>query len=116
MKKFNPKEVLQQFDNDYDLFETVVDQFNEELPKYVKQLAVACEKENWKEVYQIAHKIHGAAANFLENPVREISKQMEVLAQRNQTGGLVELSTHLETHAEELLATLNKIKSLRAAS
>jgi HPt (histidine-containing phosphotransfer) domain-containing protein len=115
MKKINAREVLEQFDNDTELFKTVVDQFNEELPRYVKQLSEACEKKNWKEVHQLAHKIHGAAANFLENPVRELSKQMEVLAQRNQTGGLQELSKHLETHSKELLTHLKKMKTTKAA-
>ena len=116
MKKFNPQDVLEQFGNDMELFETVVEQFNEELPRYVKQLTDACEKENWQEVYKMAHKIHGAAANFLENPVREISKQMEVLAKRNQTGGLQELATHLESHAKEFLNTLNTMRTTKAAS
>jgi hypothetical protein len=37
MKKINAREVLEQFDNDTELFKTVVDQFNEELPRYVKR-------------------------------------------------------------------------------
>lgn len=116
MKKLNLQEVLTQFDNDTELFKTVVDQLSEELPKYVKQLSEACEKQNWKEVHKIAHKIHGAAANFLENPVRELSKQMEVLAQRNQTGGLQELSKHLEAQSKEFLSDLKKAKVTKAAS
>lgn len=109
MKHLNVNELLSHFGDDTELLQQVVYEFCREVPHQVKLLKKACEANNWSEVYRLSHKIHGAAANFLKNPVSEIAKQMEVLAERNQTAGIAALSKHLEHSTNELCKELNQL-------
>ncbi len=116
MNKSKQKELLGHFDNDLQLLQQVLYEFSRETPHLVKALTEACETENWSEVYRLSHKIYGAAANFLENPVCELAKQIEVLSQRNQTSGLLALSKHLDAQSKTLIGELTSLDFKKVAS
>ncbi|MFO7885235.1 MAG: response regulator [Desulfobacteraceae bacterium] len=76
---YDEKKMLERFDHNQDLIQTVVDSFNQEAPELVDRLIKATDKTDDMLIRDICHALKGCAANAGALDILETAREMEKL-------------------------------------
>lgn len=94
--------ILDNFDQDYDLFESAIQSFLDDLPNRLKEIQVALAANDPKALREAVHAFKGAASNFLADQVVSLAQQIEDLAKRGNIKDTVALIDKLFPLADAL--------------
>jgi len=70
---------LQRLNGNQEVFNKILALFFSELPRLKNGLLAAGQQEDWEEVYQIAHKLHGSCCYIIVPPLKD---ELQVLCEQ----------------------------------
>ncbi len=104
----NPEQLLDIGDNDEELIQELIDEFNKDAPVYLEALRTAVESGDQDRIVKIAHKFNGLVANFGGERFLEIGRKIENSARKeilNPDAGDFDI---LSAELEQLTQSLNE--------
>lgn len=108
-------EILKKFDNDFEIFRTVVGVYLGDYQNYVAGIERCFKSGDGKDLEEAAHLLKGAANNFSSTLVTAVAEQMEILGRENKVKEASMLFDQLAMESSQLAETLSEFISERSA-
>jgi histidine phosphotransfer protein HptB len=98
-----------------DLF-MIIDEFQEQLPLQLSELAGLLEREDWAAASRMAHSIKGSASNMGALRLAELAASMEKLGRADDRKGMLAAHVRIGDLAARTLAALRVFVSERSGA
>jgi len=96
----NYTELLDEFDNDHELINEIIEMFLEDMNSTIKQLRLDVAAADSEQIRQHAHKLKGSAVNVGAEGVQLAAQRLENIGQNQQVSDAAAALNELEHQAE----------------
>ncbi len=106
-KLINESQILFEFEDDFDIFEELFDDYRSRASTMVHEIKEAYEKGSAHDVKVGAHTLKGVVANFYSDELTDAAFQMELAARNEDLSDLPTLLSHFINYNDGVLAELS---------
>ncbi len=105
---FDAKAFVENFGNDQEIIQFLVEQFKESAPRLIDEIDQALHDGNFKKLEASAHSLKGALSNFFCLELRETAGKLEECARRNDSKNALGLYFELKNQVSLLQSDLDE--------
>ena len=107
---FDKVQALERVDGDLELMADMIDLFMDDYVNQISDIDKAISESNPKVLERAAHKLKGAAGNFVAKSVCDLAHQLETMGRAGDLGKASVIYETLKTQIGKLTAELTKVK------
>ncbi|MBK27159.1 MAG: hypothetical protein CME70_24360 [Halobacteriovorax sp.] len=105
---FDAKSFVENFGNDQEIIQFLVEQFKESAPRLIDEIDQALSENNFVKLEASAHSLKGALSNFFCLELREIASQLEHCARKKDSKNALGLYYELKNQVSLLQSELDE--------